>query len=416
MTDELERKDPSLLIISADSPESYSPSGERIRHLAVQSGLIFRGVAILSLKATKRREAARRNGSTVVLYEINFSRAMPFPFSAFFDPIMMLMFLVHGFILYRRIKPSYVLASVPPLEAGLSAWIISRLHGNKSVIDVRDDWESAIDVQLRKYFPKTLIGLLSALAKRTYDSARVMFAVTQTISKTIRKRGITTPVFLVPNGADTRVFKPTDVDVRIKKRSDWALPTDKTIIVYCGSAMNPYYRLDLTLRAIRGLPQNIVQNLLFVFYVYNGFDWLENLKHKLAIPDGAIEVRSPLPRSQLADVLSVCDVGLVPFDAEHYLLCARSTKLYEYLSSGLFVLCSGPKGGELDSFLSANPDLGLFTLPSVSDLVSAFRNVAERTENMYNDFYRKKRHAFIKANYDRRGTMRRAVSLMEEGS
>jgi len=406
----------SLLIITEDSPKSYSPSGERIRHLALASSSIFSSVVILALKAEKQKKTVKKHGFPVSLCEINFSRAVLFPLSAFFDPVKMLMFLVHGLILCRRIEPSHLLISMPPLETGVSAWFISKLHRSKLVIDIRDDWESAANNQLKQYFPAKLIKLLLVIANRIYASAFMVLAVNQTIAHTIQKRVDTAKILLVPNGAETSVFKPESSDVRTKRRLDYTLPLDKIILVYCGSGVNPYYRLDLVLWSIKTLPKDTVKNLFFVFYVYNGLSKLDKLRRQLKIPEEVVQIRSPLPRSKLAKVLSACDVGLVPFDAKQYLLCAISTKLYEYLSSGLYVICSGPKGGELDSFFLANPPLGFFTVPSVSGFAFVFQQIVERTEVLYNNGFRESQHAFIREHYDRKHIMGQAVRVIQASS
>jgi glycosyltransferase involved in cell wall biosynthesis len=298
---------------------------------------------------------------------------------------------------------------MPPLETGVAAWLISRLFHNRLLIDIRDDWESALGVQLKRYFPGALISLLSRISGKIYAGTSVILAATQGIAETIRKRGITTKMFLASNGADTGVFKVQSNDSRTKAKLDYGLPTDKVLIAYCGSGINPYYRLDKVLLTIRMLSKDVLQRLFFVFYVYNGRDRLDKLKSKLGIPDGVLEIRGPLPRKKLAQVLSACDVGLVPFDSKRYLLCARSTKMYEYLSSGLYVVSSGPKGGELESFFSRNPDLGSFIVPSVSNLSVAFRRLAKKAGDLYGSTARESRHAFIREHYDRGHTMRKAA-------
>lgn len=402
----------SFLIITGGSPESYSPAGERLYHLALASGLKFSKVMVLALQRTKKDNKQKRIESKVSLYTINFSRAAPYPLSVLFDPVKMLMLLAHGLVLCERIKPSHVLASMPPLETGLSAWILAKLKHITLLIDLRDDWESAASVQLKRYFSKASVAILSMIAKKIYSYAFAILAVTRTIAETVQKRGVKTKVLLVPNGADTNVFVRLDQEVRKKMRQEYELPLGKIVVVYCGSGINPYYRLDLTLSSIKIFAKEAARKVFFVFYVYNGGDRLEKLQHKLGIPKSQLEIRNPLPRNQLANVLAACDVGLVPFDAKPYLLCARSTKIYEYLSSGLYVICSGPKGGELDVLLSSNAELGMFVLPGVENFVKAFRFVSEGGGDSLSEDLKSLRHSFIRENYDRQNTMKKAMSTL----
>lgn len=404
----------SLLIITGASPESYSPAGERVRQLALASKSKFSKAMVLGLHKTRKDNKQGGGGkeSNVSLYTINFSRAVPYPLVVLFDPVKMLMLLAYSLILSARIKPSCILASMPPLETGISAWILAKLKRKPLLIDLRDDWESAANALLKRYFSKASVVILSIVTKKIYSTACAILAVTQTIAETVQERGVGAKVLLVPNGADTNVFGPLDQKVRKKMRQECELPLDKTVVVYSGSGISPYYRLDIALSSIKSLAKDAVREVFFVFYVYNGVDRLEKLQRKLGIPKSQLEIRNPLPRNQLANVLAACDVGLVPFDAKPYLLCARSTKIYEYLSSGLFVICSGPKGGELDVLLSSNKEFGMFVFPSVENFVKAFRFVLESGGNSLSEDLRSLRYSFISDNYDRQDVMTRAMDTL----
>lgn len=403
----------SLLIITEDSPDSYSPAGERVRHIALASKSMFKRVLILTLHGTRKpKKTGLGNISNVSLYALNFKRAMPFPISNFFDPVKFLMVLCFGFIFSRRLKLSHIVVSMPPLETGLSAWLLARQFQARFVVDLRDDWESAVGAQLTRYIPARLVKLLSKLSDRVYSSSACVFAVTQTIADTVKKRGIKTQTLLVPNGADTSLFTPRNKEARRRIRMKHCLPVDKLVFVYCGSGINPYYRLDLLLASARSLPEGIKDRIFLVFYVYNGSGHLRKMQNLLGILKNQVEIRDPLPRRRLAEVLSVCDVGLVPFDSRAYLLCARSTKLYEYLSTGLYVIASGPRAAELDSFFSENSYLGMFTQPSVEGYVQAFRQFVQNTCGLFNERFRAMRHSFIRKNYDRQTVMKKAMKTL----
>lgn len=406
------RQKTSLWIISEDSPESYGPTGDRVRHLALASGSYFDSIMILTLHASRKGAEHSSIKSKVYVCSIDFLRGLPFPLSALFDPVKSLMFVAHGLRLNRSFKPTLIVGSMPSLEVGVSAWFLSRLLHAKLLIDLRDDWESSINTQLSRFFPRLLIKVVSKVATQVYSYASSMFVATQTIANTIRGRGIRTKTILVPNGADTNLFKPEGVDARNTIRLQYNLPIGKRIVVYSGSGVNPYYRLDLVLESLKLFPKSSARNLLFVFYVYNGQRDLEKLKEQLKIPDDKIKICSPIPRNRLAEVLSACDIGLVPFDSQSYLLCAKSTKMYEYLSCGLYVVSSGPQGGELDLFFQANSDLGSFTLPSPSNFVGVLLETTERAEVLLGDDSRGFRYRFVKSNFDRQTVMAKAAEAL----
>lgn len=416
---EMEMKfEPAFLIMSQHSPESYGPEGERVRHMALASSFFFKSVIVLSLGGLRKRGGQKQrwheHKSKVLLYTVNFVRAMLYPLSALFDPVKFLMLFVHGFVLSKRYKPLFIVASMPPLETGVSAWLLSKRKRAKLVIDLRDDWELALRTLLRRFFPAVIFNVLSIVANKIYSNASIIFVATQTIANNVRRRGVATQTLLVSNGADTSVFIPKSESFRKRIRIQYKLPLDKVVIAYCGSGAVSYYRLDIILSCIKFLPQEVKNRIYVVFYVYSGSNQLKRMQSKLGIADNVVDIRDPLPRKSLAEVLAACDVGLVPFDNEEYLLCARSTKLYEYLSSGLYVISSGPKGGELDMLFSSNPTLGLFIPPSANNFARSCSHVLESAEDLLSDDLRKLRHSFIKENYDRKSIMKTTMKALLE--
>lgn len=406
-------KGKNLLILTTHSPDSFSPAGERVRFTALASGKFFERTTIVTLDRSKKQinSQVTPNGN-VWIRRINFSRAMPYPFLALFDPMQFFVLLFHGFAECVRDNPAFIIASMPPLETGLASWVLAKLFHTRLVVDLRDDWELATRSQLRRFFPVSFFRLLSTIAERLYSSTVVMFAVTQIISDSIHGRGVKQPILLVPNGADTSIFRPLGVGARTTARIDGRLPRDKIIVIYCGSGDNPYYRLDTVLASVSLLPEHVRRRLFFVFYVYNGQKYLNQLRHRFDIPQDTVEVRDPIPRRQLASILPACDVGLVPFDSKPYLSCARSTKMYEYLSCGLYVVSSGPRNGELDSFFHVNPNLGSFTWPAPSDFAQAFTSIGLQAEKQLDEPSRQMRYEFIRMNYDRRTLMKKALSAL----
>lgn len=411
----LDKGKQNLLIITEHPPRSYRPSGERILHAALAGSSVFERVVVLSLRGGWKQHQqgqGRHRETRVSLKAVNFVRGMLYPLVDILDPIKFLVFLVHGFILYKRYKPVCIFASMPPFETGLTACFLSKRKSPVLVIDLRDDWESAVGTQLRRFFPLAVFRVLATITRKVYSNAFVIFVATQTIADTLRGRGIVTQTVLVPNGADTSVFVPRSEGLRVKIRRKYGLPTNKVTAVYCGSGTIFYYRLDYVLASVKFLPQEVKDKIYIVFYVYSGSEKLKQMQKRLGIADDVLAIRDPLPRKSLAEVLSSCDVGLLPFDDATYLLCARSTKLYEYLSSGLYVISSGPRGGELEALFSGNPALGSFIPPSAKDFAVSMSHMVNRGKDLLADDLRKLRHSFIERCYDRKAIMKNAMKTL----
>jgi len=207
-----EKRKRTLLIVTEHPPHSYRPAGERILHTAVASSSFFETVVVLSLRGVGKQDMTKKTRveqpSGASLYPVKFVRGMLYPVAALFDPIKFLVLLVHGLLLSRRYKPLCILTSVPPLETAVSAWLLSKRSSSTLVIDLRDDWESAVDAQFGQFFPEAILHLMVTIANKIYSNALLIFAATQTIMNSIRRRGVATQTFLVPNGADTSVFFP----------------------------------------------------------------------------------------------------------------------------------------------------------------------------------------------------------------
>jgi glycosyltransferase involved in cell wall biosynthesis len=327
---------------------------------------------------------------------------MPYPLSALIDPVKLLVFFAYGLILCRRYKVSHIVATMPPFETGASAFLLAKLLRRKLVTDLMDDWEASLEKNLTRYIPLNLLRPLFKAAISIYSSSVGILAVTSIIEHAVRRRNVFVPTVLAPMGTNSSLFVPRNERPRRELRLKYALPLDRIVVVYCGSGSNPYYRLDKILLAAKSLQNDTKNRVSIVFYLYSGLEHIKRLKEQLNVSDDIVEVRGPLPRCELSQVMGACDVGLVPFDDEEYLLCARSTKLYEYLSSGLYVVSSGPESGELDVFFSEKPECGVFVKPSAQGFCEAFLEISNNRQRLLGDDSRLSRHSFIMENYDTR--------------
>ncbi|MFX1300454.1 MAG: glycosyltransferase [Promethearchaeota archaeon] len=401
---------PALLIIAEKPPELYSPAGERVRHMALAATSFFSKVVVLS-SGTPDKRSKREVHAKALSHKTSVVRSIPYPISALFDPIKLLAFLIRGLALSIRYKPSHIIASMPPVETGASAWCLSRLLRKKLVIDYMDDWEASMRTQLTRYIPSYLMIPVWKLANLIYSFSTTIFVVTPTLAKAIQQRGSNASIVLVPNGADLAIFHCRDEKARRQTRLKHKLNPRKNVLVYCGSA-NPYYRLDLVLLAAKSLPDYAKEKLSFVFFLYTGLEYSRRLKSLLEIPDELVEIREPLPRKDLSEVMAACDVGLVPFSDELFLTYAMSTKLYEYLSVGLYVISSGPEEGELQSFFTRNPSCGVFVQPTVRNFVRIFSEVLD--DGVFEGVSSSSRHSFIARNYDARKIMINAMESLSD--
>jgi lipopolysaccharide/colanic/teichoic acid biosynthesis glycosyltransferase len=105
-------------------------------------------------------------------------------------------------------RPDVVLASVPPLFLGVSAWIASRRHRAPLVLDLRDDWPHAA-ISLGEMRPGVATRALEALSRFLQRRAARVVAVTPGMKLALEARGLEAGrLQLITNGADTELFTP----------------------------------------------------------------------------------------------------------------------------------------------------------------------------------------------------------------
>ena len=105
-------------------------------------------------------------------------------------------------------RADVVLASVPPLFLGLTAWLASRTSGAPLVLDCRDDWPRAA-IALGEMRPGLAAAVLDSLARFLQRRAARVVAVTPGMKRQLERRGFDAGrIELLTNGADTDLFRP----------------------------------------------------------------------------------------------------------------------------------------------------------------------------------------------------------------
>jgi lipopolysaccharide/colanic/teichoic acid biosynthesis glycosyltransferase/glycosyltransferase involved in cell wall biosynthesis len=105
-------------------------------------------------------------------------------------------------------RADVVLASIPPLFLGGTAWLAARRHGAPLVLDCRDDWPAAA-VALGEMRPGPAAAALEAFARFLQRRADRVLAVTPGMLRAFERAGLDTGrLVLITNGADTELFRP----------------------------------------------------------------------------------------------------------------------------------------------------------------------------------------------------------------
>jgi len=247
-----------------------------------------------------------------------------------------------------REKVDFVIISVPPGVHGIGGFLAGKVSRRKLVFDVRDKWEDH-----SMHFSKYMLGrfthiILKKLFNVLYRKANLVISVTPSLVTYMKMRGCSKVAF-IPNGADSRLFRPGTKNEKLAVRTELSLHDGDIALVYAGS-IGGYYRTDIVIRAVHYLMKtNGIFNVKFV--VMGKGEPLkirETLKliEDLRLNNNVIFLGEQ-EREGVARILSCCDLGVVPYDDSALWGSAYSTKFFEYCSAGLPVIVTVAKDSDL---------------------------------------------------------------------
>ena len=241
------------------------------------------------------------------------------------------------------------------------------------VFDYRDEWEDAIISSVSSQIYKRSYRFLKLLFTKFYAHSSTVIAVTEAMSQSLSLRGVKN-VKVVTNGADTGVFKPYPKNLCRKKLG---LKETDFVLVYNGG-LHTYYRLDIVLKALKKVIDK-ADNLKLIMVGYgSNIKFILNLSKELGLEERVFYLGSKQDKSELAEIISACDVGLVPYDSNPLWKTTIPAKALEYFACGLPILVTYYKDSLIADFISVD-QVGLRSDPNNID------QLARNIEKIYNE-------------------------------
>jgi colanic acid biosynthesis glycosyl transferase WcaI len=244
-------------------------------------------------------------------------------------------------------------ATSPPLFVGGAALALSVLRRTPMVFEVRDLWpESA--VALGELSSSRAVALAGTLEKMCYNRARCVVVVTEGIRQRLAERGFGDKLALIPNGANTDLFRPDPVAGAVL-RAELGLDA-KFIALYAG-IHGIAQGLKTVLEAAERL--RVVPDVHFVL-VGEGPDKAGLLAMKERLGLANVTMLSERPRTDMPAFLSAADVALVPLRRMKLFEGALPSKMFDAWACGCPVILS--IDGEARQLLE-RAEAGLFVEP-----------------------------------------------------
>jgi glycosyltransferase involved in cell wall biosynthesis len=275
-----------------------------------------------------------------------------------------LLFLVHSSasLTWKHIQKRYDVVHVHNVPDFLvfAAWLPG-LTGSKIILDIHDILPEFF-VSKFKADPSTFIfSLLKKVEKLSCSFADHVIISNHLWKDLITSRSVPThrctPII---NYVDTQVFHS-----RGRTRSD-----NKIIVLFPGG-LQWHQGLDLAIRAFPLVRESLPNAEL---HIYGEGDMklpLISLRDELGLHK-CVFFHSPLPLTEIADIISNADLGIVPKRANSFGNEAYSTKIMEFMSQGIPVVAAKTK---IDSFYFTTDEVFFFESGNVEELANAIITV-----------------------------------------
>jgi glycosyltransferase involved in cell wall biosynthesis len=232
-------------------------------------------------------------------------------------------------------KPDYLFVESPPLTLSIPAFIASRFWNIPYIFNVADLWPDAI---IDNGFLTSGLAprILSALEQWSYRRASYVNAVTDGIRNVLLsvKKVAPEKVLYLPNGADTRRYRPTPPDLDLIRRLGLE---GKQVLLWAGT-MGYAHGLDYVLQAAKLLS---VDSAIHFVFVGDGSAraQLENLARALNLHN--VTFCDPVPVEQLPPYFSIALCGLASLRDLPTHDGARPSKIFPVLASGKPIIFVG---------------------------------------------------------------------------
>lgn len=294
-------------------------------------------------------------------------------------------------------------ATSPPLFVGGAALALSRIRRIPFVFEVRDLWpESA--VALGELTNSRAIALAGKLEEICYNRARRVVVVTKGIQQQLEARGFGPKLALIPNGANTDLFRP-DPRAGAALREEMGL-ADQFVVLYAG-IHGIAQGLQTVLQAAQRLQPFPGVHFLLVGEGPQKAELME-LRNQLGVTN--VTMLDERPRTSMPALMSAADLALVPLRKLQLFEGALPSKMFDAWACGCPVLLS--IDGEARSVLE-QAQAGIFVEPENAERM-AEAILQLKANPSLRRLYSENGRSFVEANYSRRQQALLLEELLQE--
>ena len=360
-----------LLLTGVFSPCPQSASQRVTSFAQVLSSEHVEVFVLASTCCLKRMERVPL-GRGVTVYDLKSPRVLLSTSSVLINPFVSLLYFFASMFLTISKKIDLVLASVPNGETAIAGFLLSKMFKIPFIIDVRDRYPPPAEEFpfLELHVPSLMNEILITLFRILYKKSNGILCVSKAHIKELVVAGVRPErIRFLPNGADITIYKPCSSEARRRIRVKYGLHIEKLIFVYAGSLVS-YYPVINAIAGLKELSRER-KNVQLLIISHTAYSDHEKIVEKLGLED-AVRFMGPLSVSVTAEILSACDVGVQIYRGEKYFKGEYGGKIFSYMSCGLPVMASGPRGSVIDEMIQEHR-IGVFMgEPSQNNFAEGF--------------------------------------------
>lgn len=228
----------------------------------------------------------------------------------------------------RAEKPDYIFVDSPPIFLGVPGWIAAKLWNVPLIFNVADLWPDSVrDLGVMR--DGILMKIAFRLERWIYRHSTVITAVTEGIRESLlNSKGLPPEkVLFLPNGVDTRLFRPTPPDEAMKKKLGLA---DKKVILYAGNhgyagAVEQILYAAQTLR---------LETSFHFLFVGEGPEKPKLIELAARLGLNNVTFHNEVPLSEVPAYVAMSDLGVVTLRKSQIMAGARPAKAFVMMAGG----------------------------------------------------------------------------------
>lgn len=242
-------------------------------------------------------------------------------------------------------RPDVIIAVLPPLGLGLSAYALSLLKRAPFVVHIQDlQPDAAADLGMIR--SKTVLKLLYRAEKFIYDRASLVSTISGKMREKVMSKGIDgNKLLLFPNWADFEAVKPLPKDNKFRKEHGLA---GKFVVLYSGN-IGEKQGLDVIVQAAEAIRDR--KDIVFVIAGHGAYR--KTLEEKVRRSGAGNVMMLPVqPKEMLPYMISAADACLMP-QKKNVKDIVMPSKLLAILASGRPVIAGAHPDSELAAIFAA---------------------------------------------------------------